>query len=192
MFKVALFVPAGSPFSVAVNTNGALNLRYSAFPFYRGVIQPAFDGYLYLGAGAGYDPGFATPYGPRYFNGIVTYCVPAAGLRSCDCTAPPGIGPSPLPTPGQPRPQPAAAGQAADAYTAADLQAALRNPSVSLIRLKQNILLSSEILVPPNAQVTIQGDTAACAAAMPPSFYYYDCAHPPPPLLPRLSATLNG
>lgn len=181
IFTLQLRVRASSPFSIAIDTNGALNYRYSAFPFKDGVIQPATDGVLLLGNGAGFDPGFATPYGPRYFNGLVTYCVLEPGQQACDCARPAGVGLSQLPPTGQqPRPAPAPApGQSASAASAAELAAALRNPAVTLVRLTSNILISQEFVVLPGTSVTIRGDTAACASAMPPSFYYYDCARCP-------------
>lgn len=177
VFELRLFVRGLSLFSLAIDGGGALNLRYSAYPFLNGVIvRTATDGTLQILGGTAYDPGFGPPgYGPRFFNGFITYCVPPTGAEDCACSAPPRGGPAPLPSAGTPLPPlPPPLGHSADAGSVADISAALADPLVTEIVLTSNIMVKSEIFVRPGLALIVRGDTAACAAGMAPGFYYYD------------------
>lgn len=201
LFRLNLRVPAETRSSISIDASFAgMSVRYSASPFAAGKIVPLTatrDDNLQFGAGYAFDPGYVTAYGPRYFNGIVRYCVPAPGETSCGCVDPP---PNPVgllpfdPAAAAASVAPASAsGRAARAGTAAELAAALADTTVSLITLVRNVKLSRQLVVPPGRAITIVGSTDDCVETALPD-PYYDCAGPaarPPAPFQRAVACLN-
>lgn len=185
-FRFQQTVYAGVRSAFYVNSGITWGARFSALPYYQSRrVEPGqvTDGTLQLLPASSINPGITNVTFPRYFSGLIGYCVSSAPRPPSQPPAPPvppaqpeqPAAPAPEPEPAPPAPPdapprpPPVQGFRVDAFTEADIRGAAERSALTgapaTVVVRNNLLLTREIFVGAGASLTLEGAPGDCAGA---------------------------